>query len=47
MLALVENGLADQLLASAKNPGLQALNLTPHDFHGEWNYAIAPKRRVA
>ncbi len=26
---------------------MQALNLTPHDFHGEWNYTIAPKRRVA
>ena len=26
---------------------MQALNLTSHDFHGEWNYTIAPKRRVA
>ncbi|EQD63848.1 Transposase, Rhodopirellula-type [mine drainage metagenome] len=24
---------------------LQALHLTPHDFHGEWNYTIAPKPR--
>jgi len=22
---------------------LQALNLKPHDFHGEWNYTITPK----
>jgi hypothetical protein len=22
---------------------MQALNLKPHDFHGEWNYTIAPK----
>ena len=22
---------------------LQALNLQPHDFHGEWNYTITPK----
>jgi transposase len=26
---------------------MQALNLKPHDFHGEWNYTIAPKRRAA
>ena len=22
---------------------LQAVNLTPHDFHGEWNYTVSPK----
>ena len=22
---------------------MQALNLKPHDFHGEWNYTISPK----
>jgi len=22
---------------------MAALNLTPHAFHGEWNYTIAPK----
>jgi Rhodopirellula transposase DDE domain len=22
---------------------LQAVNLTRHDFHGEWNYTINPK----
>jgi hypothetical protein len=21
---------------------MQALSLTPHDFHGEWNYKVAP-----
>lgn len=26
---------------------MQALNLKPHDFHGEWNYTIAPKPRSA
>ena len=26
---------------------LQALNLKPHDFHGEWNYTITPKQRPA
>ncbi len=25
---------------------MQALNLTPHDFHGESNYTIGPTRRV-
>jgi hypothetical protein len=24
---------------------MQALNLKPHEFHGEWNYTIAPSRR--
>jgi len=24
---------------------LAAVNLTPHDFHGEWNYTISPRRR--
>jgi len=22
---------------------MDALNLTPHDFHGEWNYTVNPK----
>jgi Rhodopirellula transposase DDE domain len=22
---------------------MQAVNLTPHDFHGEWNYTVCPK----
>jgi len=22
---------------------LEAVNLTRHDFHGEWNYTISPK----
>jgi len=26
---------------------MQALKLTFHDFHGEWNYTIAPKQRLA
>jgi hypothetical protein len=26
---------------------MQAVNLKPHDFHGEWNYTIAPKQRSA
>ena len=26
---------------------MKALNLTPHDFHGEWNYTIAPKKTAA
>lgn len=26
---------------------MQSLNITPHDFHGEWNYTIAPKKRPA
>jgi hypothetical protein len=26
-----------------KNAELAAVNLTRHDFHGEWNYTIAPK----
>jgi hypothetical protein len=25
---------------------MKALNLEPHDFHGEWNYTIAPKQRA-
>jgi hypothetical protein len=24
---------------------MQALSIAPHDFHGEWNYTIVPKRR--
>ena len=24
---------------------LATVNIFPHDFHGEWNYAIAPSRR--
>ena len=26
---------------------MKALNLKSHDFHGEWNYTIAPKQRSA
>jgi hypothetical protein len=25
---------------------LAAVNLTPHTFHGDWNYTIAPRRRA-
>ena len=24
---------------------LAKVNLFPHDFHGEWNYTIAPNKR--
>jgi len=23
---------------------MESLNLTPHEFHGEWNYTIKPQR---
>jgi hypothetical protein len=26
---------------------MEAINLQPHDFHGEWNYTITPKKRAA
>ncbi len=26
---------------------MQALNIKPHEFHGEWNYTISPTSRVA
>jgi transposase len=26
---------------------MDAINLQPHDFHGEWNYTITPKKRAA
>lgn len=29
------------------NAELAAVNLSPHSFHGEWNYTIAPKPRTA
>jgi hypothetical protein len=22
---------------------MQALDITPHDFHGDWNYTITPR----
>jgi hypothetical protein len=22
------------------------VNMFPHDFHGEWNYTIAPNKRI-
>ena len=25
---------------------LAAVNLTPHDFNGEWNYTLSPRRRL-
>ena len=25
---------------------MHAVNLTPHDFHGEWNYTVCPKARA-
>ena len=34
-----------RLLDSTRNdiePTMAALRLTPDEFHGEWNYAIAP-----
>ena len=24
-----------------------AVNLTPHAFHGDWNYTISPRRRAS
>jgi hypothetical protein len=24
---------------------LATVNMFPHDFHGEWNYTIAPNRK--
>lgn len=29
------------------NADLQAVNLKPHDFHGNWNYTIQPSRHVS
>ena len=26
---------------------LAAVNLTPHKFHGDWNYTISPKKKSA
>lgn len=25
------------------NADMEAVNLTRHDFHGEWNYTVSPK----
>ena len=25
------------------NEDMAAINITPHEFHGEWNYTIAPR----
>ncbi len=25
---------------------MASLRLTPHDFHGEWNYSIAPRKKI-
>jgi hypothetical protein len=28
------------------DPAIEAVNLTRHDFHGEWTYTITPKLRT-
>ena len=32
------------LKVKVSDEAMRSLNIEPHDFHGEWNYTIRPRR---